>query len=189
MAYRAVTKTRIGIETRIHLVRGMRVMLSADLAELYGVAPKALIQAVQRNRARFPADFMFQISAEEDEILKSQFVTSRWGGARRARPYAFAEQGVAMLSGVLRSARAVAVNVEIMRAFVRLQRVAGSLAALARRMAELERKHDARFGEVFQAIRELIASPAPEPKRIGFKTESSLARAARRAPPRLRAVS
>ena len=119
MAYRAVTKTRIGIETRIHLVRGMRVMLSADLAELYGVAPKALIQAVQRNRARFPADFMFQISAEEDEILKSQFVTSRWGGARRARPYAFTEHGAIQAATILNTRRAVEVSVYVVRAFER----------------------------------------------------------------------
>src|SRR3989304_6322022 len=113
------------IDGRIVAVRGVRVLLSHDLAELYGVATKALVQAVKRNRRRFPTDFMFQLSRTEWLDLKSQIVTSSWGGMRRARPYAFTEQGVAMLSSVLRSRRAVTVNGEIMRAFVRLRRAAG----------------------------------------------------------------
>ena len=160
------------IESRIHLIRGQRLMLSTDLAELYAVLPKGLVQAVMRNRARFPADFMFQINDAEHRILKSQFVTSSWGGARRARPYAFTEHGVAMLSSVLRSPRAVAVNVEIMRAFVRLRRVATSVAELGRKLEELERRYDGRFRIVFDAIRELLSPPEPPRRRIGFRAST-----------------
>ena len=109
------------IEKKIYLIRGHKVMLSTDLAKLYGVEVRVLVQAVKRNIERFPEDFMFQLSQEEYENLKSQIVTSSWGGARRARPYAFTEQGVAMLSSVLRSERAIQVNIAIMRAFVRLR--------------------------------------------------------------------
>jgi hypothetical protein len=108
------------IERRIFLIRGHKVMLSNDLAELYEVEPRILVQAVKRNIDRFPEDFMFQLSQEEFSILKSQIVISSWGGLRRATPYAFTEQGVAMLSSVLRSKRAIQVNIEIMRAFVML---------------------------------------------------------------------
>jgi hypothetical protein len=153
----------------------LRVLLSSDLAELYGVPPKALVQAVKRNRARFPVDFMFQLTAAEWRILKSQSVTSSWGGARRARPYAFTEQGVAMLSSVLRSARAVRVNVEIMRAFVRLRRAAGVITELTHKLDELERRYDGQFAAVFDAIRRLMAPlPVPERRRIGFTTQSRL---------------
>ena len=171
MAGKALTRARIAIDVRIHLVRGVRVMLGADLAALYGVEARALIQAVGRNRSRFPADFMFQVTAVEQRILKSQSVISSWGGRRRARPYAFTEQGVAMLSGVLRSPRAVAVNIEIMRAFVRLQRVASAVADLGSKLAALERKYDAQFGEVFHAIRQLMLPREPRRARIGFRTE------------------
>src|SRR3990167_7068879 len=109
------------IEHRILLIRGQKVMLSTHLAELYGVEPRVLVQAVKRNIKRFPDDFMFQLSEKEFENLKSQFVTSSWGGLRRANPYAFTEQGVAMLYSVLRSKKAILVNIEIMRAFVRLR--------------------------------------------------------------------
>lgn len=143
-------------------------MLSPDLASLYGVPPRALVQAVKRNRSRFPADFMFQLSEAEFGRLKSQIVTSSWGGMRRARPYAFTEQGVAMLSSVLRSSRAVRVNVEIMRAFVRLRRVASSHIDLERKLAELERRYDGQFRVVFDAIRELMATPPIIRRRIGF---------------------
>src|SRR3972149_1103871 len=108
------------IENRIYLLRGHKVMLSTDLAELYGVEPRVLVQAVKRNIERFPEDFMFQLTKLEFDNLKSQIVISTWGGLRRAAPYAFTEQGVAMLSSVLRSKRAVRANIEIMRAFVRL---------------------------------------------------------------------
>lgn len=156
------------IESRIYLLRGHKVMLSPDLAELYGVEPRALVQAVKRNIERFPADFMFQLNDREFENLKSQIVISSWGGSRRAAPYAFTEQGVAMLSSVLRSRRAVMVNVEIMRAFVRLRQMLGAHAELARKLAALEKKYDAQFKVVFDAIRELMAPPAGKKRPIGF---------------------
>lgn len=158
------------IESRILLIRGHKVMLSSHLAALYGVEPRALVQAVKRNRERFPEDFMFQLSAREFADLKSQIVISSWGGARRARPYAFTEQGVAMLSSVLRSKRAVLVNIEIMRAFVRLRRMLASHRDLQRRLDELEKKYDAKFKVVFDAIRELMAPPKKEWKQIGFRS-------------------
>lgn len=145
-------------------------MLDADLAALYGVPTKALVQAVKRNRARFPGDFMFQLTAEEAARLRSQTVTSKPGrGGRRTRPYAFTEQGVAMLSSVLRSERAVAVNVEIMRAFVRLRAMLLGHEDLARKLAALERKYDAQFRVVFDAIRELMAPPSKPRRPIGFE--------------------
>jgi len=157
------------IESRILMLRGHRVMLSTDLAELYGVEPRALVQAVKRNIERFPEDFMFQLNDEEFSDLKSQFVTSSWGGIRRAAPYAFTEQGVAMLSSVLRSKRAVQVNVEIMRAFVRLRRMLATHEDLARKLDALEKKYDAQFKAVFDAIRQLMTPPAPKRRHIGFR--------------------
>ena len=161
------------IERSILLIRGQKVMLSIDLAELYQVEPRVLVQAVKRNIDRFPEDFMFQLTEEEYTNLKSQIVISSWGGLRRARPYAFTEQGVAMLSSVLRSKRAVQVNIEIMRAFVRLRRILASHVDLARKLEALEKKYDAQFKIVFDAIRQLMAPPEPEPpkKRIGFMVE------------------
>jgi hypothetical protein len=144
-------------------------MLSTDLARLYQVAPRALVQAVKRNSDRFPADFMFQLKDEEFLNLKSQIVTSSWGGLRRATPYAFTEQGVAMLSSVLRSKRAVKVNIEIMRAFVRLRRMLSTHEDLARKLASLERKYDTQFKVVFDAIRELMKPPDPPKRQIGFR--------------------
>lgn len=158
------------IESRIFVMRGQRVMLSTDLAALYGVEPRVLVQAVMRNRVRFPTDFMFRLTSPEFANLKSQIVISSWGGLRRATPYAFTEQGVAMLSGVLRSSRAVQVNIEIMRAFVRLRRMLESNAELARKLVELEKRYDAHFRVVFQALRELMAPPAATSKQIGFRT-------------------
>ena len=161
------------IERGIFLIRGHRVLLSPDLAMLYVVEPRALVQAVKRNLDRFPRDFMFQLSPAEFANLKSQIVISSWGGARRARPYAFTEQGVAMLSSVLRSKRAVAVNIEIMRAFVRLRQLMASHSDLARRFDELERKYDGQFAIVFDAIRSLMAEPSDVQKpKIGYRTES-----------------
>jgi hypothetical protein len=148
-------------------------MLDADLAELYGVPTKALVQAVKRNSARFPLDFMFSLTDQETANLRSQIVTSslasrNWGGRRNA-PYAFTEQGVAMLSSVLKSDQAVQVNVEIMRAFVRLRGLIGHNRELARRLDDLESRYDRQFKVVFDAIRELMTPPAPAPKRrIGF---------------------
>jgi hypothetical protein len=160
------------IEKRILFLRGHKVMLSTDLAEMYGVEPRALVQAVKRNRERFPKDFMFQLSEKEFENLKSQIVTSSWGGLRRARPYAFTEQGVAMLSSVLNSKRAVQVNIGIMRAFGQLREMIGTNKELARRLAELEKKYDAQFKVVFDAIRELMAPPKTPVQRIGFNEKA-----------------
>jgi hypothetical protein len=159
------------IVPRIFIARGQRVMLSTHLAELYEVEPRVLVQAVKRNIERFPEDFMFQLNAAEFAGLKSQLVTSSWGGLRRAAPYAFTEQGVAMLSSVLRSPRAVQVNIEIMRAFVRLRQMLQRNADLARKLAALEDKYDAQFKVVFDAIRGLMAPPEPRRKRIGFRAE------------------
>jgi len=159
------------IERSILLIRGQKVMLSLDLAMLYGVAPRALIQAVKRNIERFPDDFMFQLNEDELGILKSQNVISssyQWGGSRRAAPYAFTEQGVAMLSSVLRSPRAVAVNVEIMRAFVRLRQMLVSHADLARKLDALEKTYDAQFKVVFDALRQLMQPPVKPKGSIGF---------------------
>jgi hypothetical protein len=156
------------VERRILSIRGEKVMLSTDLAELYEVAPRVLVQAVKRNRERFPADFMFQLSRVEYTNLKSHFVTSTWGGARRATPYAFTEQGVAMLSSVLRSPRAVQVNIAIMRAFVKLREILASHRDLARRLDEMESRYDAQFKVVFDAIRGLMTPPEKPRHRIGF---------------------
>ena len=142
-------------------------MLSIELANLYQVEPRALIQAIKRNLNRFPGDFMFQLTAEEWENLKSQFVISSWGGVRTP-PYAFTEQGVAMLSSVLNSDRAVQVNIEIMRAFVRLRQLLASNADLARKLESLEKKYDAQFKVVFDAIRQLMSPPEPKRREIGF---------------------
>jgi hypothetical protein len=169
----AVTSHATPLADRIRTVRGQKVMLDAELAELYGVPTKALIQAVRRNPARFPADFMFSVTEQEVANLKSQIVTSSssartWGG-RRKPAYAFTEQGVAMLSSVLRSDRAVPVNVEIMRTFVRLRSLIGLNRELAQRLNSLESKYDRQFKVVFDAIRELMTPAAPVPKRrIGF---------------------
>jgi hypothetical protein len=163
------------IERSILLIRGLKVMLSTNLAELYQVEARVLVQAVKRNIARFPQDFMFQLTEEEFSNLKSQIVISSWGGLRRAAPYAFTEQGVAMLSSVLRSKRAIQVNIEIMRTFVRLRRMLASHAELARKLDALEKKYDAQFRVVFDAIRQLSSPPESEPeppkKRIGFLVE------------------
>ena len=144
-------------------------MLDEELASLYGVQTKALVQAVKRNIARFPSDFMFQLDHDESASLRSQIVTSRSWGGRRTPPYAFTEQGVAMLSSVLRSRQAVKVNIEIMRVFVRLRRMLQSNAELAKKLDELEAKYDAQFKVVFQAIRELMTPPSASSKRIGFR--------------------
>jgi hypothetical protein len=156
----------------ILVLRGEKVLLDADLAALYGVETRVLLQAVKRNIGRFPEDFMFQLAEGEWSNLKSQIgISSSWGG-RRTAPYAFTEQGVAMLSSVLRSERAIAVNIEIMRAFVQLKRMLATHADLARKLESLESKYDAQFRAVFDAIRELMA-PISNPKKqpIGFKVK------------------
>jgi len=160
------------IENRILFLHGHKVLLSTDLAELYEVKPKVLIQSVKRNIERFPHDFMFQLTNQEVSNLKSQFVTSSWGGVRRANPYAFTEQGVAMLSSVLKSKRAVQVNIEIMRAFVNLRRFLSAHVELAKKLDALEKKYDAQFKIVFEAIRELMKPPEPKNRKIGFLTKT-----------------
>ena len=160
------------IERKIYLIRGHRVMLSMDLAGLYGVPPMRLNEQVKRNIKRFPDDFMFQLSEEEYGILKSQIAISSWGG-RRHRPYAFTEQGVAMLSSVLNSERAIQVNIAIMRAFVRLKAVLSTHKELAHKLKELENrieKHDAEIKSIFDAIRQLMAPPPAKSRVItGFR--------------------
>jgi hypothetical protein len=161
------------IERRIYLIRSHKVMLDSDLADLYEVGTKVLNQAVKRNLDRFPEDFMFQLTADEAEALRSQFVTSNRGG-RRYLPFVFTEQGVAMLSSVLNSERAIQVNIIIMRAFVRLRELLATHHDLARKIEALERKyaaHDVQFKVVFEAIRKLT-EPAPVPikRKIGFHT-------------------
>ena len=158
------------LEGKIFMIRGHKVMLSTDLAELYVVEPRVLVQAVKRNTERFPADFMFQLTNQEVINLKSQFVISSWGGSR-ANPYAFTEQGVAMLSSVLRTKRAVQVNIAIVRAFVKLREMLSTSKELACKFAELERKierHDEEIKAIFDAIRQLMATPEPKKKKIGF---------------------
>ena len=158
------------IEKSIYLIRGEKVMLDRDLASLYGVETKALKQAVKRNRDRFPKDFMFVLRETEFQNWRSQFVTSNADrkGLRYA-PMAFTEQGVAMLSSVLRSKRAIQVNIEIMRAFVTLRRMLASNAELSRRLDELESKYDRQFKVVFDAIRQLMSPPAKARNQIGFR--------------------
>ena len=158
------------IERRIYLIRGEKVMLDSDLAELYGVPTKRLNEQVRRNLRRFPKDFMFQLSSAESANLRSQFATSSsdWGG-RRYTPSVFTELGVAMLSSVLNSERAISVNIVIMRTFVRLRRLLASNQDLARKLGELDKKCSRRFRLVFEALEELMApSEDPRPK-IGFQ--------------------
>jgi hypothetical protein len=151
---------------RVQTLRGVRVILDSDLAELYGVQTSVLNQAVQRNRSRFPADFCFVLAPQEMKNLISQSVISSLHGGRRKPARVFTEQGIAMLSSVLKSRRAVAVNIAIMRAFVRLRELALTHADLTRKIGELEKKYDGQFAEVFRAIRILTQSPsAPEPAR------------------------
>ena len=173
----AVAPAREAIERRILVVRGLSVMLDHDLADLYGVETGALVRAMKRNSERFPEDFAFQLSAEEWDNLRCQIgISSEAHGGRRFVPYVFTEQGVAMLSSVLRSGRAVAVNIEIMRTFVALRRVVEARDALRSKLDELEKhfesrlaEHDAQLAQVFTALRELVAPPPlPKKRAIGF---------------------
>jgi hypothetical protein len=157
------------VEAMILVVRGEKVILDTEIAALYGVETKALVRAMKRNLDRFPEDFMFQLSAEEMTILRYQTGTSRSWGGRRYLPYAFTEQGVAMLSSVLRSERAAQVNVEIMRAFVRLRQMASAQKELARKLEALEERYDEQFKVVFDALRELMTPPETGGKAIGFE--------------------
>lgn len=161
------------IERAIYFIRGEKVMLDRDLAALYGVETKMLNRAVKRNLKRFPPDFMFQLSADEASRLRCQIGTSKKSrGGRRYLPYVFTEQGVAMLSSALNSERAVLVNIEIMRAFVKLRQMLASNSELSRRLDELESKYDRQFKVVFEAIRELMSPPVPARKQIGFRSGS-----------------
>lgn len=165
------------IENAIFLIRGERVMLDVDLAKLYGVTTKALNQAVRRNRNRFPEDFMIQLEkAEVEDLNRSQIVTgSQKHRDPRFPPYAFTEQGVAMLSSVLRSQRAVEVNIEIMRAFVRLRTLVAAHGQLTAKLTELERRvatHDEHIEAIFNAIRQLMTPPPPKVKQIGFRPKA-----------------
>jgi hypothetical protein len=160
-----------GIAQHIRFLRGHRVMLAHELAEPYGVQPRVLIQAVARNRERFPADFMFQLTWDEAARSRSQVVILNEGRGANAkyRPYAFTEHGVAMLSSVLRSERAIQVNIAIMRTFGRLRALLAGHQDLARKLSELEHRYDAQFKVVFDAIRELMQPPRTEQRPIGFR--------------------
>ncbi len=162
------------IEQKIMLIRGQKVLLDKDLAVLYGVATRDLNKAVSRNIDRFPEDFMIQLTSDEFKNLKSQFGTSSWGGTRKL-PRAFTEQGVAMLSSILRSKRAIEVNIQIMRAFVKLREMIASHKDLAKKLEELEKKYDAQFRMVFDAIRELMVPPDEDKRKIGFRAKESRA--------------
>ncbi len=163
---------KLRVEGLIYQIRGERVILDQDLAQLYEVETKVLVQAVKRNSERFPLDFMFQLSDQEVKALRSQIVTSKGRGGRRSSPYAFTEHGVAMLSSILRSKRAVEVNIQIMRTFVRLRRIIEShadLADLADRLIDLEARHERKFQIVFDAIKELTGKKTiPTKRQIGF---------------------
>jgi len=159
------------IEKAILLIRRQKVMLDADLAGLYGVETRVLVQAVKRNLERFPEDFMFQLSKEEVDFLRSQIVTLEKGRGQHSKylPYAFTEQGVSMLSSVLHSQRAIQVNIEIMRAFIRLRQMLATHIELARKLDALEKRYDSQFKQVFDAIRQLMAPPEPKRRPIGFR--------------------
>jgi hypothetical protein len=157
------------IAAKIMLIRGKRVMLDNYLAELYEVSTSQLTRQVRRNIERFPEDFMFRLTKNEFQNLMCQFGTSSWGGHRKL-PYVFTEQGIAMLSGVLRSKRAIRVNIQIMRAFIQLKRMLLTNTDLRRKIEEMEKKYDKQFAIVFQAIKQLLdPPPAKEKKIIGFK--------------------
>ena len=159
------------IQKCIYLIRGRKVLLDSDLARLYGVETKVLNQSVARHKRRFPSDFMFRLSRDEFDILRSQIVTSSWGG-RRYPPYAFTEQGVAMLSSVLQSSRAIEVNIAIMRTFVKLREILAGNSALRRKIEAMERQYDEQFKLVFKVLSEMVM-PSPKSKsQIGYLTEA-----------------
>jgi len=168
---RTVTAQRI--ESIIFFIRGQKVILDRDLAELYGVTTGNLNKAVRRNLDRFPPDFMFQLKQEEYESLRFHFGILKKGQHSKYLPCSFTEQGVAMLSSVLRSKRAVHVNIEIMRAFVRLRQILAAHKELDRKLAALEKKYDEQFRVVFEAIRQLMTPPETERKKIGFEVKES----------------
>jgi hypothetical protein len=169
-----ITESRI--ETAIFLVRGHKVLIDSDLAALYGVETRSLVQAVKRNIQRFPPDFMFQLNKEEFNVLRSQIVISKGKGGRRYHPYVFTEQGVAMLSSVLHSERAIQVNIAIMRVFVRIREFVASHKELASKLEELEsyiKEHDAQIIAIFEAIQQLMKPPDKPKRQIGFEIRES----------------
>ncbi len=160
------------IVNKIYLIRGMKVMLDRDLAELYGVETKVLKQAVKRNTERFPEDFMFELDLEEHKNLRSQIVTSSWGGDRYS-PMAFTEQGVAMLSSVLNSKQAIEVNIRIIRIFTKMREILSTHKDILSKLDQLEKKvnkNDEDIQLIFRALKQLLNSPTPSRKRIGFKS-------------------
>ena len=162
------------IERLIYMIHGNRVMLDADLAELYGVETRVLKQAVRRNRKRFPKDFMFELTKEENQSLRSQNVILKRGEHSKYLPFAFTEQGVAMLSSVLNSERAIEVNIEIVRAFVRIREMLAAHTELAAKLKELEghiQAHDEQIQAIFEAIRQIMTPPEKPTKRIGFEVK------------------
>jgi len=162
------------IEKRFLLIRGQKVMIDSDLSELYGVTTKRLNEQVKRNKDRFPNDFMFQLRKEEFNNLKSHFVISSWGGIRRATPYAFTEQGIAMLSSVLNSQQAIQVNIQIMRTFVKIREYLSTHKVLAQKLKELESKfvvHDEQIKDIINAINQLLLPPEKPKQRIGFNVK------------------
>ena len=160
------------IEGKIYMVRGHKVMLDSDLAELYGVPTRRLTEQVKRNISRFPADFMFQLTSEEAKNLRSQIAISSSGhGGRRYLPYVFTEQGVSMLSSVLKSERAIQVNIAIIRSFVKIREMLLVHKDLARKLEDMEKKYDSQFRVVFDAIRQLMVPPVAEKRKIGFGRE------------------
>lgn len=173
MVHQVVNKSLVPLERIdqvILLIRGQKIMLDRDLAKLYGVKAIALRQQVKRNQGRFPSDFMFQLSEREVDFLVSQNVIPSKRNLGGSFPYAFTEHGILMLSSVLNSERAIFVNIEIMRAFVRLRRLLATNVELSRKLAKLENKYDAQFKVVFDAIRKLMIPPEPKRQPIGFRT-------------------
>ena len=158
------------IEKAIYLIQGEKVILDSDLAILYGVETRSLIQAIKRNIRRFPKNFMFQLTKDEFSSLRSQFVISKGKGGRRSLPYAFTEHGVIMAANVLNSERAVQASVEVVNAFIRLRQMLASNVELSRRLDDLESKYDRQFKVVFDAIRQLMSPPLPGRKQIGFRS-------------------
>ena len=167
--------TGASIESKIFLIHGQKVMLDSDLAELYGVEVKQLKRQVRRNIDRFPADFMFQLSQEDHDSLRRHFGTLKRGEHSKYLPYVFTEQGVAMLSSVLNSKKAVQVNIQIMRAFVKLREMITTNKDLAKKLEELEMKYDSQFRVVFDAIRKLMVPPDEDKRKIGFLAKESRA--------------
>jgi hypothetical protein len=161
------------IENAILLIRGEKLILDSDLAALYGVETRTLLQAVKRNRERFPSDFMIQLTRKESDSLRSQIVISKGRGGRRYLPYAFSEHGAIMAASVLNSKTAVETSVQVVRAFVRLRQMLASNKELAHKLIELERRYDTQLKVVFDAFGELMTTQEPKPKQIGFEKTSN----------------